>query len=148
MGLAGPHPADEDDVGGLGDEAAAEDLQDRVAAEARHRLPAPQRLGPARRLPAPGRRHACRQPRRRRRRRGVAERQRQAPLADPLGLVHQQRPHPQVDGQPGRGVRQHQPAADVQAGAGLGVPAVVPQPNLEARPERHPAGERVGARTD
>ena len=66
-----------------------------------------------------------------------------ASLAEPLGLVQHQHPHPQVDGQPGRRVRQHQPAPDVQAGAGLGVPAVVPQPDLDARPERQPAGERV-----
>ena len=36
--LAGSHPADEDDVGGLGDEAAAEDRQDRVAVEVRLRV--------------------------------------------------------------------------------------------------------------
>ena len=57
--------------------------------------------------------------------------------------MHPQHPHPQVDGQPGRRVRHHQPAADVQAGARLGALAVVPQSDLDAWPEQHPAGERV-----
>ena len=50
-------------------------------------------------------RHPRRKAQRRRRRRVVAHRDRHAPLAEPLGLVHQQHPHPQVHGQPGRGVR-------------------------------------------
>ena len=72
-------------------------------------------------------------------RRVVAHGHRQAPLAEPCGLVHQQRPHPQIDRQPGRGVRHHQPAADIQARARLGVPAVVPQSHLDARRQRQPA---------
>ena len=38
MRLPGAHTADEHDVGGLGDEAAVEDLQDRVAVEVGLRL--------------------------------------------------------------------------------------------------------------
>ena len=39
---------------------------------------------------------------------------------------------PGVDCQPGRRVRHHQPATHVHAGAGLDVPAVVPQSDLDA----------------
>ena len=80
----------------------------------RHRLAAPQRLGAARRLTAPGRRHPRRQPQRRR---VVAQRHRRAPLPESLGLMHQQHPHPHVHRQPGRRVRHdHAGARRGQAG--------------------------------
>ena len=71
-------------------------LREAAVRHARHRLPAPQRLGPALRLPAPRRRHPRHKAQRRRRRRVVAQRHGHAPLPEPLGLVHQQRPHPHV----------------------------------------------------
>ena len=55
--------------------------------------------------------------------------------------MDQQRTHPQVDGQAARHVGQDHADADIHAGAGLGVPAVVPQPDLDAGRQRHPAGE-------
>ena len=65
------------------------------------------------------------------------------PIAE---LRLQQHPHPHVHRQPGRCVRHDQAGADIHAGAGLGVAAVVPQPHLDARRQRHPALDAVAAR--
>ena len=97
---------------------------DAAARHPRHGLLAPERRGPALRLAAPRRRHARRQAQRRRRRWVVAKRQRQAPLGEPVGLVQHQRSHPQVDGQPGRRVCDHEAAGAVAGEA----------PDRDARP--------------
>ena len=60
--------------------------------------------------------------------------------------MHQQRPNAHVHRQSGPRVRHDQARAHVHARAGLGVPAVVPQPGLDARRQRQPPGERVGPR--
>ena len=52
-------------------------------------------------------------------------------LAAPLGLVHYEHAYPHVDGQARAGVGDDQPAADIHAGAVLGVSAVVPQADLD-----------------
>ena len=98
------------------------------------------RLHPCSVAPAEARR-AGRRPhaQRRRGRWGVADGDRQAPLPESLGLVHQQHPHPHVHRQPGRCVRHDQTGADIHA-------AVVPQPHLDARRQRHPALETVASR--
>ena len=64
-------------------------------------------------------------------------------LVEPLGLMHHEHPYPHVDGQARAGVADDQPAADIHAGAVLGVSAVVPQADLDVRPERQPAGDGV-----
>ena len=62
----------------------------------------------------------------------VAQRQHHAPRAEPLGLLHQPRPHPHLHRRPRRGVRHDQAGVQVRADAGLGVPTVVPQPDLDS----------------
>ena len=49
--------------------------------------------------------------------------------------------HPHVQRQAGHRVREDEPAADVHAGPRLGVPAVLPQPDLDARRHRQPLAE-------
>ena len=89
-------------------------------------------------------RHAGRQAQGRRRRRVVGQRQRHAALGKALSLVHQERAHAHVDREAGARVGEDEADAHVHAGARLGVPAVVAQAHLDARPQREAPGPPSG----
>ena len=65
---------------------------------------------------------------------------------DGFVLVHHQHPDSDVRRQPGQTVRYDQPAADVHARSGLGIPAIAPEADLQAWLERQPALEAIAAR--
>ena len=57
-------------------------------------------------------------------------------LAEVFVLVHDECPDPPVDLQPARPVGEHEAAADIETGTDLGLAAVLPNADLDARLER------------
>ena len=58
--------------------------------------------------------------------------------------MHHQPPDPQADLHAARSVGEHEAAADVEAAPDLGVAAVLAEPQLDARAQRHPLADPPG----
>ncbi len=67
-------------------------------------------------------------------------------LGEPVGLVYDEPSDSDVDREAGTGVVEDQSGADVHAGPGFRVAAVLPDAHLDARGERHAVSDRQGVR--
>ncbi len=125
-----------------------EAIADRVAAVRHpgHRLPAPQRLGPARRLITPRRRDSRQKAQRRRGSRVATQRHRHGSRGEPLGPWCTSSVRTRTSTASPLDLSDNEAGTHVHAGARLGVPAVVPRPHLDARSEPQRVGERVVSR--
>ena len=139
-------PAERHAVSHLGLEAVSARAEQVVLAHPAHGLAPPQRVGATHRVAAPCRRHAGGEPERRLRGRVVADRHRDTVLLEAVGLVDEEPVNTNIDGQAGDAVGDHQAQADVEAAADLGVAAVLADPHLDARRERHARGDRRALR--